>query len=179
MIPAACMPFLALVFQVSLETFPDYDFRAVAAAQMTQESYCRPTAQSPYAHGLFQITPGTAGDLEAGICRDLGTAALYDIRWSITCGIRYDRHLWNRMGEYSPQVERTGATLAAYNGGRGWVNRDNRVCARTPGCNPSLYFGHVQVHQDLRRAKHNRKENREYPDRILKKWKPKYDRILS
>lgn len=179
MIPVACMPFLALVFAVAQDVFPEYDFRAIAAAQMTQESYCRPTAQSPYAHGLFQITPGTAGDLQNGICKDLGHASLYDIRWSITCGIRYDRHIWDRMGEYSPQIEQAGATLSAYNGGRGWTNRDNRVCQRTPGCNPSLYFDHVQYNQDTRRSKSNRKENRDYPDRIMKVWKPRYDRILQ
>jgi hypothetical protein len=32
----------------------------------------------------------------------------------------------------------------AYNAGRGRVSQDRRACAMTPGCDPALWFGHVE-----------------------------------
>ncbi len=178
MIPTACLPFLALLFQTSQVVFDDYDWRAIAAAQMEQESACRPLAQSPYAMGLMQFTPATARDMERGLCRDLGKAKLFNPKWSITCGVRYDRYLWERMGEYQFGNERAAAALASYNGGRGWTNRDNRVCQRTSWCDPSRWFKNVELTPDRRRANWAIKENRGYPKAILIKRLGKYKQLL-
>lgn len=35
---------------------------------------------------------------------------------------------------------------AGYNGGNGGVQNDRRACQITPGCNPKIWFGHVEHH---------------------------------
>ena len=164
------MMYLSMTVAIVNREWPEVDGHRIAPyimAQMNQESACRPRAQSPYAAGLMQITPPTGGDLEKGLCKDQGRMRLFDPEWSITCGVRYMKWLYSRMPEYLPFWERMAATLSAYNGGRGWVNRDNRQCRRTTWCNPSKWFNHVERTPDPRRAQWAIKENRGYPRRIM------------
>lgn len=35
--------------------------------------------------------------------------------------------------------------LASYNGGIGGIQSDQRICRNTKGCNPNLWFGHVEL----------------------------------
>lgn len=43
-------------------------------------------------------------------------------------------------------VERLKMTDSAYNGGRRDVERARKVCGLTKGCNPEIWFGHVEKH---------------------------------
>lgn len=40
--------------------------------------------------------------------------------------------------------------LASYNGGIGGIQSDQRICRNTKGCNPNLWFGHVE-HTSLKK----------------------------
>ena len=177
MISTACLFYLPLVVEVVNKEWRG-DLVPLVMAQMTQESACDPLAQSPYAMGLMQITPPTASDLEKGICQDQGKAKLFDARWSVVCGVRYDIFLYRKMPEYKPAFERFAAMLSSYNGGRGWVNRDNRICRQLLWCNHHRWYDNVEITPDPRRADWAIKENRGYPRRIQKKLLPKYQEAL-
>lgn len=43
-------------------------------------------------------------------------------------------------------LSRLQMTDAAYNGGLGWILKERRVCGLAKGCDPGLWFGHVENH---------------------------------
>jgi hypothetical protein len=76
------------------------------------------------------------------------------------------------LGTATP-IDHLAMTFASYNGGRGGVSSDRRMCAATPGCDPARWFGNVE--RTSRKAKTAAKgygksffeTNREYPHNIL------------
>lgn len=174
MISTLCAFYMQTIL-VTAEQEWHIDKASLLMAQMTQESACKTNARSAYAHGLFQFTPATVETMERSICKDLGPGNPYNEEWAIVCGIRYDVFLYNRMAEYSPEIERIAAMLASYNGGRGWVNRDNKVCSKLKWCDSSKWFNNVELSPDTRRAVWAIKENRGYPKRIIFTLLPIYE----
>lgn len=86
-------------------------------AQVWQESGFDPNAVSSCgAVGLMQLMPETDFMLD----RDYDGK---DPRGNLENGIRYDRWLFDRFPEIPNEEERMKFTLAAYNGGRGYVNK--------------------------------------------------------
>lgn len=139
---------------------------SVLAAQMQQESSCNPRAQSPFAAGLTQFTPGTAKDMARKYPTELGAADPFNPRWAIAAQALYMRDL-TRAAPGATWCDTWAFGLAAYNGGPGWLVRDRAQCRLSPDCNPSRWFDHVADTPDRRRAPHNIAENRGYPKRIL------------
>lgn len=83
------------------------------------------------------------------------------------------------------EIDRYAFALAAYNGGIGGIQSDQRICRNTKGCNPNLWFGHVE-HTSLKKktavtgyGKSFFEINRKYPVNILYvrrfKYKPYVD----
>lgn len=78
------------------------------------------------------------------------------------------------------ELDRYAFALAAYNGGIGGVQSDQRICRNTKGCDDKLWFGNVE-HTSLK-SKTKLKGygqpfffiNREYPVNILMKRRQKY-----
>ncbi len=86
-------------------------------AQVWQESAFDPNAVSSCgAVGLMQLMPETDFMLD----RDYDGK---DPRGNLENGIRYDRWLFDRFPEIPNEEERIKFALAAYNGGRGYVNK--------------------------------------------------------
>ena len=65
---------------------------------------------------------------------------------SIRAQIVYDTKLMRRYRRAATPRDRWAFTLAAYNGGPGWISREKRRCQRAPGCAPARWFGHVERH---------------------------------
>jgi hypothetical protein len=87
-------------------------------AQVWQESAFDPNAVSSCgAMGLMQLMPETDFMLDGHID---GTK---DPKGNLVDGIKYDRWLFDRFPEIPNEEERTKFALAAYNGGRGYVNK--------------------------------------------------------
>ncbi|ELS9321434.1 transglycosylase SLT domain-containing protein [Salmonella enterica] len=141
------------------------------AAQLHQESGWNPAARSPVgAQGLAQFMPSTA-DWIAGLMPHLAAREPYNPGWAIRALVSYDRWLWSRV-VVPDDCERMAMTLSAYNGGLGWVNRDRRL-ARTRGLDDARWFGAVET-VNAGRSAANWRENRHYPQRILRELAPRY-----
>ncbi|MFP1929838.1 transglycosylase SLT domain-containing protein [Lonsdalea quercina] len=141
------------------------------AAQLHQESGWNPQAVSPVgAQGLAQFMPATA-EWFSGIMPELNTNQTFNPGWAIRALTQYDHWLWERLRGANP-CERMAMTLSAYNGGLGWVQRDRRL-AETRGLNGQRWFSHVE-NVNAGRSAANFRENRHYPQRILKELAPRY-----
>jgi hypothetical protein len=143
---------------------------ATFAAQIHQESRWRPAAVSPVgAAGLAQFMPATATWI-SGAYR-MGAAEPYNPAWALRALVTYDRHLWDRI-KAADSCSRMAMTLSAYNGGLGWVYRDQQLAARSQ-IDRGRWFGHVEL-VNAGRSQAAIRENRGYPRNILMRWQPIY-----
>jgi soluble lytic murein transglycosylase-like protein len=148
---------------------------AVIFSQIHQESAFRADAQSPYASGLGQFTPATAQDMGRWYA-DLADVDVFNPGWSVRALVRYDQRLLARVSTtVTNECHAWAMTLAQYNGGPGWVDRDRRLAAMR-GADPNRWWGHVERHSN--RAAWAFKENRSYPRRILLVLQPRYVQAL-
>lgn len=99
---------------------------ATFASQVHQESRWRPDAVSPVgAQGIAQFMPTTA-DWIAQAYPALAERQPFNPSWGLRALVTYDRHLWDRV-KASSECDRMAMTLSAYNGGLGWVWRDQKL----------------------------------------------------
>lgn len=146
---------------------------AALAAQVHQESAWRPGAVSPAgAQGLTQFMPATAAwwcqvnKLTPAQCQPTNPT------WALRSMVGYDKWIHDRVRGTSA-CDRMAMALSGYNGGLGWVQRDQAL-ASSKGLDPLRWWGHVELVNAGRTAA-NWRENREYPQRILKRWAPVYE----
>ena len=98
-------------------------------AQVWQESAFDPSAVSSCgARGLLQLMPETAKDMAQGARgKEQGETNLFDPDINISLGVKYDRWVFDRFPEIPKEEERLRFMLAAYNGGRGYVNEAIKI----------------------------------------------------
>ncbi|PLY35987.1 lytic murein transglycosylase [Pectobacterium carotovorum] len=141
------------------------------AAQLHQESGWNPRAVSPVgAQGLAQFMPATANWFSR-IMPELRANQPFNPAWAIRALTSYDRWLWQRVSARN-DCERMAMTLSSYNGGLGWVQRDQRLATQR-GLDSLRWFDHVET-VNAGRSAANWRENRHYPDRILHQLAPRY-----
>lgn len=68
----------------------------------------------------------------------------YDPTLQLRALVLKDLQGYKLIRDTGSPYERLAMAFAAYNGGSGGLNSDRRACAGTPGCDPSLWFGHVE-----------------------------------
>lgn len=146
---------------------------ATFAAQIQQESGCRPSAVSPVgAQGLTQFMPATARELAERYPTELGPADPLNWKWAIGAQVRYMHDIvkvpWRTPCDWF------AAKLSAYNGGEGWLRRDQLKCDARPRCARDVWWNNVETSPDKRRAPQFIGENRGYPRRILYAIEPNY-----
>ncbi|BBB65924.1 hypothetical protein UNDYM_1671 [Undibacterium sp. YM2] len=144
--------------------WPDMPAPAVLAGQVEQEtcislkhSRCwSPRAELKTAReqgvGLGQITRTSRFDALAEIKASFPQALagwswesnLYDAKYQLRALVLKDLQGWKKTIGAATDQDRLAMTLAAYNGGIGGVLSDRKVCAATPGCDQSKWFGHVE-----------------------------------
>lgn len=143
---------------------------AVISGQIEQESSWRADARSPFAGGLAQFTPGTAADISRKY-PELSDNAPFEPSWALRAVNLYDRDLHKLEPNAATECHRWAMTLSAYNGGRGWVDRQKRA-AKARGLDDRKWFGSVE---NVRvRAQWAHDENRNYPRAILLKRQKNY-----
>lgn len=139
------------------------------AGQVHTESRWNPSARSKYAEGMAQFTPATSRWLES-VCPEIGPPDPWSPDWSVRAVVCYDAWLYARVSG-DTACDSWAFTLSAYNGGLGWVVRDQKRAAEH-GADPQRWFG--QVEQYSPRAQWALKENRAYVNRILTVAEPAY-----
>lgn len=169
-IPEASVRYRWQVYAASAGQFGVQASPARLAAQLHQESRWRPDARSAYAIGLAQFTPATADWLH-NVCPEVGEFDPWDASQSIRAAACYDRWLYDQVSTAATECDRWAFTLSAYNGGLGWVRRDQKR-ASANGADAARWFGHVEHHTS--RATWARDENRGYVRRILLAIEPAY-----
>jgi hypothetical protein len=69
----------------------------------------------------------------------------YNASYQLRAIVLKNRANYRQMVKYSKDVQSQMAfTIAAYNGGLGGLIKDRVLCKNTQGCDPSLWFGHVE-----------------------------------
>src|SRR5690348_7763395 len=108
---------------------------AAEAAQVQQESGWNPAAHSSVASGLAEFTPATATWISGAYPR-VGPAQPYNPSWALRALTTYDYDLWEQTqppaARYLPATacDHMAFALSAYNGGIGWVYRDQALTAK-------------------------------------------------
>jgi soluble lytic murein transglycosylase-like protein len=144
---------------------------ATFAAQIHQESSWRIDARSPAgAEGLAQFMPATSEWFASINPRDLTTAQPYNPAWAMRAQVLYNRWLYNRITA-ADACNRMAFTLSAYNGGLGWVQRDQAL-ASASGADRLVYASVAPFNAG--RSAANIQENRHYVDVIINRWQPLY-----
>jgi hypothetical protein len=149
---------------------PTADF----AAQIHQESRFRTEAKSPVgAVGMTQFMPATAKWISGIYPAQLGANQPADPVWAMRAMVLYDGWLMARVKGATP-CDRAAKGKSAYNGGLGWVYRDEKTAAAS-GLDPARWWGNVERVNAGRSAAAWR-ENRDYPRLILTVHAPAYER---
>jgi soluble lytic murein transglycosylase-like protein len=143
---------------------------AVFAAQIHQESRWNKDAKSAFAGGLAQFTPDTAAWISGAYPQSLGANQPYNPAWAMRALVTYDKQLYDQARADAP-CDKMWKALWGYNGGMGWVVRDEKLAAKS-GAN-------IRIAKEVEpfnagRALAMFKENRAYPRAILLKWQPTY-----
>lgn len=172
----AAIPEVAKIYQRTLtrtaHTFWGVDAPvATFAAQIHQESRWQIDARSPAgAEGLAQFMPATSDWFASINPRDLTTAQPYNPAWAMRAQVMYNRWLYNRIAA-ADACNRMAFTLSAYNGGLGWVQRDQAL-ASASGADQLIYADVAPFNAG--RADRFIAENRNYVTAILNHWQPLY-----
>lgn len=145
---------------------------AALAAQLHQESGWKPEAVSRVgAQGMAQFMPATA----TWWCERTGMSQSEcqptNPTWAIRALVGYD-HWLSQRARAGDARNRHAFTLSAYNGGEGWVQRDQKL-ASSKGLDPLVWFGSVEI-VNAGRSEANWRENRAYPRRIIFDLQPLY-----
>lgn len=169
------VPALSVGYRLKIERAVSAEFGllapvAVVAAQLQQESGFNPNAQSLYAIGLAQFTPGTAKWLPT-VCPHLGEFDPWNADQSIQAAACYDKWLHRNVRDAASECDRIAFMLSDYNGGTKWRQRDQAVAAKA-GSDSTRWFGQVEASRSRSEAAH--KENRAYVRRILQVLMPAY-----
>lgn len=78
----------------------------------------------------------------------------YEPRQQLTGLVLMDRTGFAQYARLTATVDDAWAfTLSGYNGGDGAVMKDRLLCGRIAGCDPSRWFGHVELHSTKSRVK--------------------------
>ena len=145
---------------------------ATFAGQIHQESSWRANAASGAgAVGLAQFMPSTATWL-SGVYATVGPADPSNPVWAMRAMVVYDRHLWERT-KAADDCNRMAKVLSSYNGGLGWVQRDEYL-AKQRGFDPSIWWLNV-ANVNNGRSDASWIENRTYPERILHTLEARYN----
>ena len=155
--PGAAQYLPVLVSEIKSE-WADVPYPSVLAAQIEQESGWKTgaTARNPKNNGeigagLAQMTKtnkfDAIGELKAKYPSKLkgwSWANPYDVEYQLRGNVLKNRDNYRSITWAKDSFQRMAMMDAAYNQGAGGVRMRRRLCANTPGCDPSIWFGNME-----------------------------------
>jgi len=69
----------------------------------------------------------------------------FDPRMQLRAIVIKDRNDFNRLRWAATVTDRLAMTFSAYNGGLGGLLKDRTLCSRTAKCDPTRWFGHIEL----------------------------------
>ena len=190
--------------EVMKRKWPDIPYPSAIAGQIEQETCITLTHKKCWSRfaelktsrergsGLLQITTvyGRFDALEEvkGLDRELkdwGWGDVYNAEMQMVALLSMMKRNYG-IFKSTNELDRYAFALAAYNGGIGGVQSDQRICRNTKGCDDKLWFGNVE-HTSLKSkvklgGAYSRsffEINREYPVNILLKRRQKYKPFID
>jgi len=171
-LPPGALTYLPMLSIEQKNHWPDAPMRSALAAQVEQETcaslksakcwnpHTELKTSREYGFGLGQLTVTPkfnnfkeARKLDVSL-RDWQFADRYDPARQLRTLVLMDRAGYRRLASLVPDDrERLAMAFSAYNGGMGGVLQDRRLCASIAGCDPSRWFGNVELHSLKARAK--------------------------
>lgn len=109
----------------------------------------------------------------------------FDVRLNMLAFVVRNKHDYYSITGARDELNRHAFRLSAYNGGRGGLLKDRRLCKATKGCDQSVWFGHVEntSYKNKVAAKGYGKSwfdiNREYVRTIVYQRSPKYEKFFT
>lgn len=140
------------------------------AADIHRESLWNKNAHSAFANGIAQFTPDTADWISGAYPKDLSENNPLNPKWALRAQSIYIKRLYDAADGNTP-CDKMWKALWAYNGGAGWVARDERLAVK--------HGANVRIAKEVEPFNAGRnpamfKENRDYPRAILLKLQPIY-----
>jgi len=154
------------IFVAEVERAGDEEHWKRYFGQVTVESHWRPEARSRFACGLGQFTEATQGDEYPRTNPSCEGVDCTEPSCSVRALISYMDRL--RIA-FRKTLEPWPFAQASYNGGAGWIRREQRKCRETEGCDPRLYFDNVQ--NQCIRAEWACRENTKYAEKIIREMR--------
>lgn len=167
--PAAAVPLLPVLKAQQASYWPDMPLPSALGAQVEQETCIslksrgcwNPRAELHTSReqgvGLGQLTRAFRADgttrfdalaeIVSSYPRELAGLSWqnrYDPGLQLRALVLKDRQGYEKVLQASTDIDRLAMSFAAYNGGLGGLNSDRKACAGTKGCNPGVWFGHVE-----------------------------------
>lgn len=122
------------------------------------------------ASGLSQFMPATAKWWSKK--KGLGAPEPTNPSWALQAQVSYMHWLYGRARASDP-CNKMGLALGSYNGGETWTKRDAKK-AKSLGLDPENYHDLGKVNAG--RSESAKRENREYPIKILERYSPIYQK---
>jgi len=158
----------SLIAYHTARLWPGADWRLIKA-QALVESGLKPKVVSPSgAVGLLQLMPATDRDVDGDIDG-------FEIEGNLDNGIRYLRAQFERFAEIPEERERIRFALAAYNGGRGYLNRALELARQESPSNKDLSWERIRTYLALQNCTVNGKrpdyrQMWDYVERVMSRY---------
>ena len=160
---AATLALLPLLTASIDSYWPDMPARSVLASQVAQESGWRVRATLKTSRelgaGLGQFTKTARFDAIHEMVtahrelRGWSWANAYDPHYQLPAVVLKNRDNYRLLGWPKDPYNRMAMMDGAYNSGLGSILQRRRICAKTPGCDPSQWFGHLERSSGQSRVK--------------------------
>lgn len=203
-LPAGAHTYAPILAQVQAQVWPTAPDPHTLGGQVEQESCVslrhakcwNPGAElktsREYGFGFGQVTVAYRPDgsvrfnkfdelrTEFPSLRSWSWADRYRADYQLKALVEMDRTLFSAFPDAATPQDRWAFALVSYNGGKGGTMQDRLLCSNTAGCDPRVWFGHVE-RTSLKTRKVNPgygrsafEINREYPRLILQIRRDKY-----
>lgn len=191
------------LIDVMKRKWPDNPYPSAVAGQIEQETCISLTHKKCWSRfaelktdrergvGLGQVTQTSRFDALAeakGLDLDLkewNWDSPYSAEMQMVALLAMMKRNYGIFKNSTSELDRYAFALAAYNGGIGGVQSDQRICRNTKGCDDKLWFGNVENTSLKAKVKVSGygksffEINREYPVNILMKRRQKYKPFID